>query len=457
MSFDNDSFETAAASGIPGEAESWTWTSVQSAAEWAEFNTATAHVAYQRAREGFEAGFVLPWIWDYADAAARLAAVGFTAADVGGVAVQRSDNTLWLLADDSPITWSQISVGWNQDWLSALVSTIIGAAEFSGAPDPLEIMFEQWNQCTEDYDSDTVPDYIDPPWRFTSDDLVTQGWEGWTGNPAYLVPEERFDEAWGSGVFDTVIATWYGGQAPSGVLRSAALSFPLTVGASQNLLQVYRDSTDAVVELAISPGTYASATALATEIQTLWSAASPGSLVEWTAWADGGETGIQLGWDGVSTGTDEVMLAIAEEHRSNDVRATIGLASFGPDGVAAESRYPAALLTATPPGTPADGIFAVDGWSQIIFTTDTEARFAYLHPIENGGIAALFDTGVGGLTASIVDTFRVWHGGDIVWKTAYVGGDLTSAAFVGGVGAGAVFESFEDPTTNWPDHIYTDV
>lgn len=49
-----------------------------------------------------------PRNWEYADAAARLAATGFIAADVGKDAHQLSDNTIWTLTDESPITWVQI-------------------------------------------------------------------------------------------------------------------------------------------------------------------------------------------------------------------------------------------------------------------------------------------------------------------------------------------------------------
>ena len=47
--------------------------------------------------------------YTYADATARLAASGFTAAEVGVVALQLSDATLWLLSDDSPVTWVPVS------------------------------------------------------------------------------------------------------------------------------------------------------------------------------------------------------------------------------------------------------------------------------------------------------------------------------------------------------------
>lgn len=43
--------------------------------------------------------------WEYADATARLAATGFTAADVKKIALQLDDNSIWILTDDSPVTW----------------------------------------------------------------------------------------------------------------------------------------------------------------------------------------------------------------------------------------------------------------------------------------------------------------------------------------------------------------
>lgn len=46
-----------------------------------------------------------PYNYSYADAAARLAATGFVAGDVGKLARQVDNNTLWMLTDDSPILW----------------------------------------------------------------------------------------------------------------------------------------------------------------------------------------------------------------------------------------------------------------------------------------------------------------------------------------------------------------
>jgi hypothetical protein len=45
----------------------------------------------------------------YADAAAREAATP-TASDVGCLALQEDNHSLWLLVDDDPLTWARVSV-----------------------------------------------------------------------------------------------------------------------------------------------------------------------------------------------------------------------------------------------------------------------------------------------------------------------------------------------------------
>jgi hypothetical protein len=52
-----------------------------------------------------------PFAWTYADATARGAAAGFVAGDVGKVAWQQDDDSLWVLTDDSPVTWAQMAGG----------------------------------------------------------------------------------------------------------------------------------------------------------------------------------------------------------------------------------------------------------------------------------------------------------------------------------------------------------
>jgi hypothetical protein len=49
-----------------------------------------------------------PYNWSYDDATEREAATGFVPADVGKLARQLDDNSLWMLTDDDPKTWVQV-------------------------------------------------------------------------------------------------------------------------------------------------------------------------------------------------------------------------------------------------------------------------------------------------------------------------------------------------------------
>lgn len=50
----------------------------------------------------------VPYSFSYANTAARTGATGLLPADVGKLARQLDDNTLWMLTDDSPVTWIAI-------------------------------------------------------------------------------------------------------------------------------------------------------------------------------------------------------------------------------------------------------------------------------------------------------------------------------------------------------------
>lgn len=50
----------------------------------------------------------IPYNWEYADSTARNAATGFSSGDVGKIARQLDNNSLWLLTNEDPITWSQV-------------------------------------------------------------------------------------------------------------------------------------------------------------------------------------------------------------------------------------------------------------------------------------------------------------------------------------------------------------
>src|SRR5262245_44426077 len=58
----------------------------------------------QHSTQGPGTGVHVPYNWTYADSTARLAATGFVAGDVGKLALQSSDNSLWMLTATTP-TW----------------------------------------------------------------------------------------------------------------------------------------------------------------------------------------------------------------------------------------------------------------------------------------------------------------------------------------------------------------
>ena len=60
--------------------------------------------------------------WTYADAATRTAATGFVSTDVGALALQQSDNTLWMLTATTPT------------WVQALGVSTLTVDEVDGAP-----------------------------------------------------------------------------------------------------------------------------------------------------------------------------------------------------------------------------------------------------------------------------------------------------------------------------------
>lgn len=51
----------------------------------------------------------VPYRFSYADAAAREAEAGAVPGDVGCLALQEDDNSLWLLTDDDPLTWVAVA------------------------------------------------------------------------------------------------------------------------------------------------------------------------------------------------------------------------------------------------------------------------------------------------------------------------------------------------------------
>ena len=53
----------------------------------------------------------VPYNFEYANEAARVAAIGFVAADIGKIARQLDDNSLWMLTSEAPAAW--VAIGKN--------------------------------------------------------------------------------------------------------------------------------------------------------------------------------------------------------------------------------------------------------------------------------------------------------------------------------------------------------
>jgi hypothetical protein len=75
----------------------------------------------------------VPHRFTYADAAAREAEAGAVAGDVGCLALQSDDNSLWRLVDDTPLTWALVGGGQIATINLVIVSTASGTAIVAGA------------------------------------------------------------------------------------------------------------------------------------------------------------------------------------------------------------------------------------------------------------------------------------------------------------------------------------
>jgi hypothetical protein len=75
--------------------------------------------------------------YEYATTAAMLAATGFTPEDVGKLSRHLDDNSVWILVDDSPATWVQVSGGVS----ASLKAGVIVPGSFSGNPKKATVAF----------------------------------------------------------------------------------------------------------------------------------------------------------------------------------------------------------------------------------------------------------------------------------------------------------------------------
>jgi hypothetical protein len=451
----NPGFEIPAASGVPGEAEDWTWAS-SALDQWAEWNT-TASRAWQSAQERFEAGFAIAWTWTYADATARLAAGGFVAADAGKVARQDDDDSLWILQQAVPPIWAALAAR-NEDALGDLSETTPAATLFNGATSTYSStmeMFELW----------AGPPHLDPP-TYTRQDALGVGWRGWydtdltLGYPtpvlAVPLPLEGFSDGWGIDPWGSSFpGRWCPDTAPHGVLRGAPLAWPVTIRPNENVLLLWHALSGHAYRFVVPSAVYATATALAAAIQAAWGAALGGSpsALAWTAWTDGDDSGVALGYSG-GVVLDGAVLGYLSSERSNDACPALGLAALGPGGARGAVVLPVIATTTPDPAFALTDYFVMDPWTQVDFRIEVDPALGN-RVAPYGWNLALFNVFNPGPTPCNAETCELtgWFGPSAVYRDDFDSLSPTAAAFVGGVGAGAIIESFENPAVTWPSYM----
>ena len=421
MTFTNASFEIAGAS--PGEAEDWTWTNVTTHDEFPTFYAGVP--AYSGSRETFDAGWRQYPTWVYADAAARTAAVGFGADDVGSVALQESDYTLWALQSEIGPTWQLISTLPNEtpDWPPTARPLFRGS--LTGRED-----FERWMSTGR-----TVADV--PVFVTVDDDGVLalgiaaaagmRGWvDGTMGTVTALRSAETFDEGWG--------ADPWTGVAMRFILRSDALSWPVTIRPERARLWWWSLAQDRVQVMTIIPGQYENAADLASALNAGWAGAGLPLATFWRAWNDDTDEGVELYWDEDYGGADLIVPAWPPGLINSDARPSIGIPTRQ------QAIIPASRISDLPSAFSSDKLY-VDGAYFIAARTAVSA---------DGGLRVLPPTA---MPASIDGgdredfDFGPWTGG-AVWRTNLDLSSMTVPVWTDG----GNYEGFDDPAVNWPDY-----
>lgn len=470
--FDNPSFESA--DERPGEAQSWFWQSIQSAGGWAGFNEYHERlIQWATAFESFEAGFHFPHTWVYDDEAARLAAVGFTADDVGGMAWQRSDDTKWILESHSPITWGEVDLGANEDWVEDFAQLLYTFFN-DGIPlyETTQEEFAIW-----DFEPFAPPAlWIGPPWLDAynlvepyEDTLdaatdgavpldIPTGFRGWsdhiTGLMEYPLQVDEFGEAWNTDPLSTAIGPlWHSGTGVDGRIQGKALTFPLDIVPDRRFLYVYLGYGQ-IVEMELTTGTYADATTLATMLEVEWtSIVGPATGYSFAAGTDN----ISFGWDSSSSPPNTAVLSMFGRRvlsKHNDARDDIGLNELGPGGKESRIIVPAATVPNLPSGIDVDEKFWFDGWSMLLFDLQFDTYISDIFTRDYDQVFAIFGAFDGSPDPTVLERFTLegWIAAGAVWDPGPPpagGASYTDAMFDSGT---VNMEEFED--TNWPDHPY---
>lgn len=416
--FGNPSYETPDQSSRPGEADFWNWFSLQAKGAWAEFN------AYDEALEQWR-----------------------TATEMFGPG------------------WFDL-----QNWITDLSDTDIISAIFNGGSTSFEALFEMFGFWGKDWPS---LEWVGPPWR---DDFVflqpatdvlgydngPTGFNGWydTAYMTNFLPNEReeFGDAYGTDPFSTSAdSLWYPGTARDGYIKSKSIQFPLSVPPDKNLFVIWVDGTGAL-ELNLEPGTYGSAAALVTELNSLLAAYySNDEALYFDTWSEGGESGLIF-----ANAVDDLQVAATslfgcrEDQKSNDARVLLGFAALGHGGKQSEFRAMRWMLGDLH-GENSDDIFCLDSWSLLDFITSEDQHSSDFIVSEYGNVAAIFDSGTPA-DKSAFERFTLvgWFGAGAIWQTGYESGETPGPTGIDAAmfDSGSIsFENFD--AAEWPNEIWT--
>lgn len=418
LPFVNDSFETEATDGRPGEAYDWDWQNVQQVGGWADFNSYDMDLdPWYRALESFEAG------WD--------------------------DNQLWIDTFDS----------------LALISALFNA------------MSGPYRTTVETFDLWSFPDitplppasYTGPPWRTDFQEWRTDdadqpggavGFSSWYDHLAAVLTfplgVESFDEAWGNDPFSTGTGPlWQPGTASTARLYGRWIDPPM-IAAGQNRMLLYRGLTDEVAELTLTAAASYTAASLQVELDTALSAALPGPHALSFEVEEDSTTGklrVSFGWDRATIASESFMFMALKREFYNDARPSLGLDLVGTDGKMNGVDYAASLISALPLGFSSDDVFVADCWSFSSFSIANDPATGMWFPLVYDQAGAIFDTTIGVNTYLEQFLLAGWFGAGAVWKPAYFGPDLTPVTFDFGTIDQDTIETFI--AAQWPDEIWT--
>jgi len=499
--FENPSFEIEATSGRVGEAEAWEWISQQVAAAWAEFTAyverlrapwedwdhlgtraikigsnaepfdfssakafgvtidgvgqlvtidpavatfedpanATAAEVCAALNDLIEGGDAFPWLGEFVAVRSSSDGEGSTLsvdiAQAAAVVLGFTDATTSQGAND--VGWSELLTDFSN----------VTTGEFTGGSETFE-GFEVWGD-----EFHVPPNWIGEPWReaftYTPGGFTSSVDQGAPWSHDWTRAFEGFVEGWENDVLPMLTTPYTAdaltpGTAGDGRLYSSALTFPLGVGATRNRLTLGWGTIAPVagfrvLELPITAGSYASASALVAELQSALVAALSGdtSGLTFGTWEseDGEQEGIWLGWDGSTSSISE--FAILSTPRSDrlyfdqDARETLGLIGIGPNGSRSELKIPADAWDSgsTGPYDPSGSYYLAEQWGLVIYEVVNDPVSGLFALPYNWG-AAEFDTSIGSGTYVDRVTLKGWtNDASAVWKDELTDYSTTTAEF----------------------------